>query len=275
MKKRNLKRIGAILAIILLLALSVATLLAAVFDKSGRLFQACLVAMIGLPILLWIYIWLYGRLTGKHTMASFTPKKEIRTIIFDIGNVLTDFRWKEFFYDLGMDDAMLARIAKATVESEDWCEYDRGLLSDEEIIERFVQNDPGIEKELRESLQNLKGMVAPREYAIPWIKELKQKGYQVLYLSNFSHKAEVECADALTFLPYMDGGILSYKEKLIKPQPEIYQLLLDRYHLVPEECVFLDDTKQNLDAAEKFGIHTILFTDREQALSELKALGVE
>ena len=71
MKKKSLKQIGAIISIILLVALSVATLLAAVFDKSGRLFQALLVATIGLPILLWIYIWMYGKLTGKHTMASF------------------------------------------------------------------------------------------------------------------------------------------------------------------------------------------------------------
>lgn len=71
MKKRTLKQIGAIISIILLAALSVATLLAAIFDKSGRLFQALLVTTIGLPILLWIYIWMYGKLTGKHTMASF------------------------------------------------------------------------------------------------------------------------------------------------------------------------------------------------------------
>lgn len=199
----------------------------------------------------------------------------IRTIIFDIGNVLTDFRWKEFFAEQGLTGVIYDRICRATVESQDWCEYDRGLLTDEEVLDRFVQNDPGIERELRESLQNVKGMVTLRDYAIPWVRELKEKGYQVLYLSNFSHKVEMQCSDSLAFLPYMDGGILSYRDHLIKPQPEIYELLLERFHLVPEECVFLDDTKKNLDAAEKFGIHTILYTDRESALEELKKLGVE
>lgn len=199
----------------------------------------------------------------------------IRTIIFDIGNVLTDFRWKEFFAEQGLTGVIFDRICRATVESPDWCEYDRGLLTDEEVLERFVQNDPGIEQELRKSLQNVKGMVTLRDYAVPWVQELKAKGYQVLYLSNFSHKAEMECSDSLAFLPYMDGGILSYRDHLIKPQPEIYALLLERFHLVPEECVFLDDTAKNLDAAEKFGIHTILYTDRECALEELKKLGVE
>ena len=73
----------------------------------------------------------------------------------------------------------------------------------------------------------------------------------------------------------MDGGILSYQEKIIKPMPEIYQLLIDRYSLVPEECVFMDDTPANLTGAEKFGIHTIHFQDREQAIEELRRLGVD
>ena len=70
MKKKNMKQIVAMAGIILLAALTVATLLAAIFDKSGRLFQALLVATVATPILLWIYIWAYGLLTGKHTMAS-------------------------------------------------------------------------------------------------------------------------------------------------------------------------------------------------------------
>ena len=73
----------------------------------------------------------------------------------------------------------------------------------------------------------------------------------------------------------MDGGILSYQDQVIKPMPEIYQLLIDRYDLVPQECVFLDDTLCNLEAAEKFGIHTIHFKNQMQAIEELRKLGVD
>ena len=78
----------------------------------------------------------------------------------------------------------------------------------------------------------------------------------------------------MDFVKYADGGILSYREKLIKPNPQIYETLIERYSLVPEKCVFLDDTEKNLKEAEKFGIHTILFTSREKALKELRELGV-
>lgn len=199
----------------------------------------------------------------------------IRTIIFDIGNVLTDFRWQEFLTEKGYSGEVYERLGKATVQSPDWCEYDRGVLTEEEMLNRFVENDPGIEKEIREALRDTKGMVTIRDYAIPWIKELKSKGYQVLYLSNFSAKIRRECADSLEFIPYTDGGIFSYEDYVIKPRTEIYLLLLHRFDLKPEECVFLDDTKQNLDAAAELGINTILYTDRESALVELKKLGVE
>ncbi|MDE5933584.1 MAG: HAD family phosphatase [Lachnospiraceae bacterium] len=198
----------------------------------------------------------------------------IRTIIFDIGNVLADFTWEAHYRRFGYTGSRLERLTKATVKNDAWNEYDRGALSDEEVLQKFIDSDPEMEADIRKCLANVEGMVARNDYAIPWIQELKQKGYQTLYLSNFSEKAARECAKALDFLPYMDGGILSWQEKVIKPMPEIYQLLIDRYQLIPEECVFMDDTQKNLTGAEAFGIHTILFKNQEQAREELRRLGV-
>ena len=199
----------------------------------------------------------------------------ITTIIFDIGNVLADFVWDKHYRSFGFTEEVFDRLVKATVKSPLWNEYDRGVLSDEEVLQGFVDNDPGIEKEIRQSLNDVGSMVIRNDYAIPWIQELQGKGYRCLYLSNFSEKAHRECAAALDFIPHMDGGILSYQDKVIKPMPEIYQLLIDRYGLVPEECVFMDDTPRNLDGAEKFGIHTIHFKNQAQAIEDLKKLGVD
>lgn len=199
----------------------------------------------------------------------------ITTIIFDIGNVLADFDWREHFAGFGYDDEMVERIARATVKNPLWNEVDRGVMEEEDIIRKFVETDPEIEQNIRNVLDDVGTMVVRNEYAIPWIQDLKSKGYRTLYLSNFSKKAESDCAKALDFIPYMDGGILSYQEKVIKPMPEIYQLLIDRYHLIPEECVFMDDTVANLTGAEKFGIHTIHFLSQAQAIEELRKLGVD
>jgi haloacid dehalogenase superfamily, subfamily IA, variant 3 with third motif having DD or ED len=198
----------------------------------------------------------------------------IRNIIFDIGNVLADFGWRDFFGKFGYEGETIERLAAATVKSAVWDEVDRGVWSEEELVEGFIRNDPGLEPEIRRIFENVRGMVSKREYAIPWIKELQKAGYRCYYLSNFSSKAHRDCIDALGFLEYMDGGILSYRDKLIKPQREIYQLLLERYGLKAEESVFLDDTEKNLSGAEKLGIRTILFQNREQAVDDLEKLGV-
>lgn len=199
----------------------------------------------------------------------------IKTVIFDIGNVLAGFCWKEYYDSFPYSEEVKERIANATVKSAVWAEYDKGNMTDEEIIEAFVKNDPGIEKEIRESLEDISGMLLRFDYAIPWIKALKENGYQVLVLSNFSHKAVVDCAHALDFLPYTDGGILSYKDHFIKPQPEIYALLMERYQLVPEECVFMDDLEENIKGAANAGINTILFKSEMQAKEELREMGVK
>ena len=196
----------------------------------------------------------------------------IRHIIFDIGNVLTDFRWKDFLRDKGFSEEMIARIAKASTENVLWRELDRGEWSFEKLMQAFIAEDPEIARELHRAFDDMRDIVTLREYAIPWVVALKKRGYQVWYLSNFSQKVEKECPDSLKFLPYMDGGILSYREKLIKPDPKIYELLMERYGLKASESVFLDDTATNIDAAKKLGMHGIVFRNKEQAEEVLERL---
>lgn len=71
-KRTNSKQVVALAGVVLLVAMYLVTLIVAIFDSdtSGRLFQACLVATIAIPLLIWIYIWMYGMLTGKHTIAD-------------------------------------------------------------------------------------------------------------------------------------------------------------------------------------------------------------
>ncbi len=196
----------------------------------------------------------------------------IRNIIFDIGNVLTDFRWKEFLQDKGFDRDMVDRIARASVLTPFWNEVDRGVWEIEKVMQTFIDQDPEIEEELRRAYGNVHGIVTKRDYAIPWIRGLKDAGYGVYYLSNFSEKVYQECQDALDFLPLMDGGILSYREQVIKPDAEIYRRLLSRYSLKAEESVFIDDTPANVEAARELGIHGICFRTEEQAREELERL---
>lgn len=198
----------------------------------------------------------------------------IKNIIFDIGNVLAAWGWREFYESFHYSPEVTERLAKATVLSPLWEEFDRGAMDEEVLLGKFIENDPGLEKEIRKVSENIHDMLKRYDYAIPWLQDLKSRGYKVYYLSNFSRQAHRECAHVLDFLPLMDGGILSYQEKLIKPDPAIYQLLLSRYGLKAGECVFLDDTLKNVEEARRQGMAGIVFHSREQATEELRALGV-
>ena len=198
----------------------------------------------------------------------------IKTVIFDIGNVLADFAWEPFYRSFGFEEEVFMKLAKATVKSPEWNEFDRGAWSTEEIIEAFIANDPDVEKEIRLVFQNLKGIVTKRDYAIQWIKHLKAEGLQVLYLSNFAEITKEHCKDALDFMPYTDGGIMSYEVKLVKPDAAIYEALIEKYDLKPQECVFVDDTYPNIEAAVKLGFHAVHAVSHAAALEGLADLGV-
>ena len=190
----------------------------------------------------------------------------INTIIFDIGNVLVDFGWKEYIASFGYDQEIQDKVARASVLSPDWNEYDLGMLSETEIMERFVANDPSVEEQTRRIFSSLTGLLKQYDYTKPWIKELKSRGYRVLYLSNFSEKADRECADEMDFIPLTDGGILSYKVKLTKPNHAIYKLLEEMYDLNPAECLFFDDTQANVEAARECGYNAEVFVSYEEAI---------
>ena len=291
-KTPTYKRVLALAALVLIAVLIVAFLLVALFGgpESKDLFMGLAGAVVAVPILTWLLIWSIGAITGRHTIASLDamssnkkhdkygnviPDGEIDTVVFDIGNVLTDFAWDKFLVFKGYDDKMVERIAKATVYSDDWVEYDKGKLTNEEIIARFVENDPEIRSEIEDSFKNIDGIILKREKTIPWIRALKAAGYKVLYLSNFSKQALEGCPDAMAFLDETDGGILSYREHVVKPDPAIYNLLVSRYNLTPSKTVFIDDTPVNIEAARNLGWKGIIYRDYNQVVDELATLGVK
>lgn len=193
----------------------------------------------------------------------------IKNIILDVGNVLVDYCWKSYIDSLGFSEEISKRVADATVLNEDWEEYDRGVLTDEEVLNRFIANDPSIEKELRIFANNLSGIIKEFPYTRQWITDLKAQGFKVYILSNFGSKCMRDCADEMQFVPLVDGAVFSYRVKVVKPDDAIYQKLFKCYDLKPEECLFFDDREDNIQAAMENGMHGVVFKNYEQAQNEI------
>ena len=198
----------------------------------------------------------------------------IRNVVFDIGGVLADFRIMEFLTEKGLDAPMIRRVLKASVMHPYWGRFERGEVTEEETLQAFAAADPEIENELRLAFTSLQGMLVMRDYAIPLVQQLKKAGYGVYYLPNYSKKAYDECAESLGFMPFMDGGLVSFRAGLTKPDPRIFRCFLDQYALQPEECVFVDDTPENVEAARGLGFTGILFSSLEQLSGEFRSIGI-
>lgn len=201
-------------------------------------------------------------------------ESKVKTIVFDIGNVLSQFCYEEHLKQFTEDETKYQKLLTATVMSPQWNELDRGVWTEQEIVDSFVKNDPSIEKEIRKMFAHMKGIMKEYDDSTEWILELKEKGYQVLVLSNFSDLILRTNRDQMKFLEVIDGGILSYREHVIKPDAGIYRLLMEQYDLKPEECIFLDDREENVQAAQAVGWNAIQFTDRKAAVEEMKKYGI-
>lgn len=193
----------------------------------------------------------------------------IDTVIFDIGNVLAAFRWKDYIEELGMEGEIAERVANATVKSPEWNEIDRGVWTLEEVINGCVANDPELEKEIRFFFEDRRRLVLPYDYSAELLKDLQKKGYRVLLLSNFGEGHFTYIKENFEFFKYTDGMVISYEIKHIKPDPYIYEEIIRKYSLTPEKCVFLDDSAANIEGAVKAGMKGIHFTDAKKCIDEL------
>lgn len=197
----------------------------------------------------------------------------IDTVIFDIGNVLTEWHWRDSFSQMFGED-LVEPLADATVRSPEWFELDRGALSEEEVTALLTKNAPQYAAQIGRIVQESHDFVTVFPYAANWLKALKAAGYKVYILSNFSEFGFNRAKPRFDFLQYADGALISYEVKQVKPDRIIYEMICEKYGIVPENAVFLDDRLENVEAAIDFGMQSIQVITKEQTDAALHALGV-
>jgi 2-haloacid dehalogenase len=195
------------------------------------------------------------------------------TIVFDVGNVL--IRWdprllyRDLIPDDGKRDWFMANVCTAA-----WnIEQDRGR-SWEEAVALLVKAHPEWEREIRAYderwHETVPGVV---EDSVAILAELKAKGEKVYAITNFSREKWAECLIRFPFLQSFDGVVVSAHERLIKPDPAIYRVLLARYKLEAGDCIFIDDSEKNVDAARSVGMQTVHFVEPIDLRAALRGLG--
>lgn len=276
---KNLKQLLAVIGIILLAGMYVLTFILALTDNSaaGNMIMASLYATVIIPILLYAFFLVYH---WTHQKNDVIPKilgenSDVDTVIFDIGKVLVKYDWKKLLKELKYDEDTAQAVAEAVFLSEDWTESDRGVRTEEEILQSFIANNPSYEKEIRETFARMGETISVCSYTKDWLSYLKKQGYKLYFLSNFSEPLYKRCTKDLKFLEFMDGGYMSWQVHLLKPEPEMYQKLIQDFQIVPEKAVYIDDYMDNVAEARAQGLNAIHFTGRKSAVQQLMDFGVK
>ena len=200
----------------------------------------------------------------------------IKNIIFDFGGVVMDWNPRYFFKDYFNDDEKMEYFLK-NITTDEWnIEQDRGRTLDEGTAIQ-VANFPEWEKEIRAYYDNwttmLKSEIADN---VAVLRKLEHSEYELFGLTNWSAETFPYALENYDFFSIFKGKIVvSGTEKLIKPNPEIWHVLLNRYQIKAEESVFIDDNFKNIEVAKSLGFICIHIKEDTDLEKELRDLGIE
>lgn len=199
----------------------------------------------------------------------------INTIIFDLGAVLVDWNPHYLYRNLFTDEQEMKDFL-ANITTPDWNEEQDAGRSLQEATDLLVQQHPHHEANIRAFYGRWEEMLGDAiEGTVELFKQLKESGkYKIYALTNWSAETFPIALQRYDFLNWFDGIVVSGTEKMRKPNPAFYQLLLDRYHAKAEEALFIDDNLRNVLAAQKMGIKSIHFSSAEQLKAELEKLKI-
>lgn len=179
----------------------------------------------------------------------------IKNAIFDLGGVVLGRDFKRLGEVLGNTFAFISADESFP---EYWSEFDRGTYTREEVTRMLAKDYNLTLEDAHEQVQRLLELLQPIPETVALIEELKARGIRCYVLSNMSKEFYAELLKFPVF-ELFDGAVVSFEERINKPDRGIYEALLSRYNLVPSESIFADDKIANTNAASLLGLHTVTY----------------
>ncbi|HXD77936.1 MAG TPA: HAD family phosphatase [Puia sp.] len=199
----------------------------------------------------------------------------INTLVFDLGGVLIDWN-PEYLYNKIIPDEKERRWFLSTICTPDWNEEQDAGRSLHEATEMLVKKYPGHEASIRAYYDRWSEMLGgPIHETVEIFRELKSRTSLRLYaLTNWSAETFPVALELYEFLHWFDGRLVSGEEKLRKPFPEIYRLLVERFGIEPSHAIYVDDNVRNVLPARELGFTGLVFRTPALFREELVGLGV-
>ncbi len=194
---------------------------------------------------------------------------QIKNIVFDLGRVLIDWRPYEYMAQ-EFGDEVATFLWKNVFDTIEWNLMDKGEITEEELWNMFIERFPHYTEYLKKMSEKVPELLIPIEENVKLLKPLKEMGYKLYVLSNFSRGNFKYVYEKFSFFKLFDGMVISGFVRKIKPDVEIYQILMENFNINPVESLFIDDREDNTRTAKLLGFNTIHLPDHTLLRIELE-----
>jgi putative hydrolase of the HAD superfamily len=195
----------------------------------------------------------------------------VRNVIMDLGGVMLEWNPDHLLRPF-QPDPVLRQELRASIFGPDWHLFDRGGLTEAELVDRLEMGTGHARNKLLEIIEAVRGSLLEKPETVQLVRALQQRGFDLYCLSNMPRSMYAHLRRRHTFFDVFRGVVISGEIQMMKPEPEIYLHLLERFGLRAEESVFIDDLQPNVDAAKAVGLHAIRFQNATQCRQELDEL---
>lgn len=195
----------------------------------------------------------------------------INNIIFDLGRVLINWEPEKYMKKV-FDENTTSFLLEKIFNTNDWNLMDKGVIDEKTLWENKLNQYPEYKKEIEHMKNKVLDLLTPIEENTKLLYILKEKGYNLYILSNFSKIAFQKVYEKYDFFKLFDGMIISSHVKSIKPEDEIYKILIEKYKINPAESLYIDDKIENIKAGEIFGFKTIHLEKPEDLKDKLSKI---
>jgi putative hydrolase of the HAD superfamily len=193
----------------------------------------------------------------------------VRNVIFDLGGVVFDWNPDHIVARVQPVPELQAPLKQALFGHADWRLFDRGTLTEPELIERLQLRLGATRREVEAILDAVRNSLVEKPETIKLMRALQQQGTPLYCLSNMPASVYTHLRQRHNFWDAFSGIVISGEVQMMKPEPEVFVHLLSTFNLRAQECVFIDDLPANIESARRVGLQAIWFKDAAQCRREL------
>ena len=194
-------------------------------------------------------------------------------LVFDLGGVVFTWEPEQLIQKIFSDYNARQRVREDIFQHADWAELDRGTLDREEAIQGAILRTGLPTADVEALLYRIPDLLVPIPETLNLLQHLKDKTSHKLFVLSNMHLASIHYIEQMySFWDLFDGIVISGVVGMIKPEPEIFRLILDRYDLYAPETLYLDDNPENILAARRQGIQSVHFEKNPVSIEKIRSV---